>query len=772
MAKRLALIIGITEYADSRRNLKYAHKDAEAVYDVLLTHCGFQPEDVEEPLCDKNATRKEIETKLKAILQKAGKEDHVFFYYSGHGILDLNGQEPQYYLTAHDTNFSNILTENAIHKEILLTYFKNTNAKSITFFIDSCHSGALANEKAGETKENISRYFESLRGEAREGIVSSMASEKSKEDTEFKHGTFTHYFLEGIKSGKAAIDGKITVAGLYVYLEGKVRERSKEQQQPTYIVPTKVEGPITLAFVPKETPPSPETWQAKWQRLAPKISVWHLYLKQCQPILAKYSSHIIIMLFLTFSVGMYWKINALERQLKNKDEYIPKLRSAVSNLLSQMEGASRANSDNAEAINALNVLIGDTLDVFVENVRLQQHFSYQRAIYISDVSLFPINALSHSKLKDSRMFAVIQKAIFSEIEKYRTGGNAILKYNPVHRLFHQFFEVLRIVSNNNEQAHYIPDTNESILRLQNILTSNVSDSEMVRKINQEMMDPYGVDVIITGMYEYQETSGMVNIKLSLITRKQIFEALSIPIEEENFLCLDQAKTPHEETECKKRICPLVTEKVQMLIELFLRSDDVAPNERIMLERQLASLETLRKQMQQQEEIPLKITERYITTLAFIDGNTKKSLLNSEIGMLIQTAIQDGIGQVQKSIPSIKYNQKGHNIPDNEETIKKLIDITYDPTLSGVQKLEKFEREMMTPNNVDVIISGQFIDQGASARVRPFTIDRISQKVISKDVTFDKADFVCADPNDANKKILCKDTHEEIVKLVKELLEQL
>lgn len=171
-------------------------------------------------------------------------------------------------------------------------------------------------------------------------------------------------------------------------------------------------------------------------------------------------------------------------------------------------------------------------------------------------------------------------------------------------------------------------------------------------------------------------------------------------------------------------------------------------------------------------VPAGQNALYITNLTFMDSTTKTSMFLSETGTLINDAVKEGIALAQKTNPNIKHNEAGHLIQDTDENVKKLIEITYDPNLTGAQKLGKFQSEMMTPNNVDVIVSGQFIDQGAQVQVRPFTIDRVNQKVVLKDATFAKADFVCADPNSASKKVLCKGAYEEIAKLVKELLEQL
>ncbi|RKZ39339.1 MAG: hypothetical protein DRQ41_10700, partial [Gammaproteobacteria bacterium] len=78
-------------------------------------------------------------------------------------------------------------------------------------------------------------------------------------------------------------------------------------------------------------------------------------------------------------------------------------------------------------------------------------------------------------------------------------------------------------------------------------------------------------------------------------------------------------------------------------------------------------------------------------------------------------------------------------------------------------------EMMVPAQVDVIVTGQFVDDQEKIKVKPFIIIKKSQKIVAKSLIFLKNEYICADPVNPKKRALCSNTYEEIAQTVKELL---
>lgn len=75
---RWAIVVGISKYKDESMNLKYADRDAEALYELLLTPSGggFEKEHI-ELLTNEKATTANITRALRSFLKKPAKEDIV-----------------------------------------------------------------------------------------------------------------------------------------------------------------------------------------------------------------------------------------------------------------------------------------------------------------------------------------------------------------------------------------------------------------------------------------------------------------------------------------------------------------------------------------------------------------------------------------------------------------------------------------------------------------------------------------------------------------------
>jgi signal recognition particle subunit SEC65 len=164
-------------------------------------------------------------------------------------------------------------------------------------------------------------------------------------------------------------------------------------------------------------------------------------------------------------------------------------------------------------------------------------------------------------------------------------------------------------------------------------------------------------------------------------------------------------------------------------------------------------------------------DTYVTRLSFIDAKTRSQIqtLDSE---LVNGAVVDGIQQACKANPALKFNVQGHIIKDTQGNVNKLIDLIFDPNLTPAERSLKIIKGMMDPAQVDVIVTGQFVDEQEKIHVKPLTIVKRNQKTVAKSLTFLKADYICKDPVNPKKKALCSNTYEEIAQAVKELLEQL
>jgi len=162
---------------------------------------------------------------------------------------------------------------------------------------------------------------------------------------------------------------------------------------------------------------------------------------------------------------------------------------------------------------------------------------------------------------------------------------------------------------------------------------------------------------------------------------------------------------------------------------------------------------------------------YVTQLEFIDAITKMRM-PSEESALIDKAVVTGITRAVQTNPQLKYNDANHTIENTPANVQKLIDIIFDPLLTPEKRMGQIISDIMSPAKVDVIVTGQYVDNQQTLQVRPFTIVKASQKIVSKALDFKKDEYFCPDPVDKNRKALCQNAHESIAQAVKELLESL
>jgi len=165
---------------------------------------------------------------------------------------------------------------------------------------------------------------------------------------------------------------------------------------------------------------------------------------------------------------------------------------------------------------------------------------------------------------------------------------------------------------------------------------------------------------------------------------------------------------------------------------------------------------------------------YITQLSFMDTDTKSIMVQTEEAKLINEAVLDGIKRAQKNNPYIKLNASGHALKNTDANVNNLISIISDRNKTPEERRNTIFSDMMAPNQLDVIVTGQYTDRGDPDDIvlKPFIIVKKEEKIVTKSLKFDRQQYICSDPIDKYRKVLCASTHEEIAKAVKELLEAL
>ncbi|RKZ36374.1 MAG: hypothetical protein DRQ49_10165 [Gammaproteobacteria bacterium] len=154
---------------------------------------------------------------------------------------------------------------------------------------------------------------------------------------------------------------------------------------------------------------------------------------------------------------------------------------------------------------------------------------------------------------------------------------------------------------------------------------------------------------------------------------------------------------------------------------------------------------------------------FMTHLSFIDTSAGMPL-ESNISNAINKAVKACVQLAQQDMPHLKLNESGHQIDNSDENVNNFINLFYDFKLTKSQKIEAIIQKMMTPNRVDVILTGQYLEKtGGIIHVRPFMLSKSRHRIVTRSFVFQDKEFICSN------NMLCKGAHKKIRNAVQELL---
>ncbi len=218
-----ALIVGVASY-NHMPVLRYTDDDAYRMYAFLKSpEGGALSDDHIRILVDEDATKGNILDIMDELFSKAGDNDLVMLYFSGHGLkgsflpIDFDG------------------FKNKVYHEEINTIFEKSNAKYKLCIADACHSGSLLAARSGSVSNTLANYYKSL-AQAKAGsalIMSSKSEETSLESSGLRQGVFSHFLIRGLK-GEADVDYDkiVTVQELFNYVETNVKDYTGMLQTP------------------------------------------------------------------------------------------------------------------------------------------------------------------------------------------------------------------------------------------------------------------------------------------------------------------------------------------------------------------------------------------------------------------------------------------------------------------------------------------------------------------------------------------------------------
>lgn len=226
-----AVIVGVTKFQDTSIDpLQLSTKDAKDFAALIAKQATLFAESPDITLLlDEQATRYNITAALRQKLKKAGKEDVVILYFSGHGATDPDMPDEFYFVT-HDANKKNLFATALLMNDTRL--FRSIQSERFLMIADTCFSGGFRRGIEAPKAKSIFSLADSLKG--RRIFTSSSPWELSWEDERFDNSVFTHFLLKGLR-GCADLkprDGVVTIQELYNFVAGETKAHTKERQNP------------------------------------------------------------------------------------------------------------------------------------------------------------------------------------------------------------------------------------------------------------------------------------------------------------------------------------------------------------------------------------------------------------------------------------------------------------------------------------------------------------------------------------------------------------
>ena len=198
---RRAVLVGSNSAIDGRAALRYAHLDARAVADVLISSGGFTSKDVVLLL---DATPGEVLEALddaRTALAAQREEGLLVFYYSGHAdqrALFPAGKE--------------------LPLEQLRTRLSDQAAGVRIGIIDACRGGGWTQAKGLSPAAPFEVGLPALSSEGTALLAASSGLEDAHEAESLQGSFFTHYFVAGLRGAADSTgDGQVTLSEAFAY---------------------------------------------------------------------------------------------------------------------------------------------------------------------------------------------------------------------------------------------------------------------------------------------------------------------------------------------------------------------------------------------------------------------------------------------------------------------------------------------------------------------------------------------------------------------------
>lgn len=207
-AKVYLVSVGISDYPGHEMDLRLPVKDAKTMTWLYARNAEL----TYVQLLNENATTDKIVAAMDKVFSKAGSNDIVVLFYSGHGYSGG--------LYVYDGNLSYTQIRRSMAK---------SRCRNKMILADACFSGKLRTK----SKSGSGSSVESSDDANVMLFLSSRGNETSFERVGMKNGFFTNYLQKGLRGGADSDRNRtITAKEIYDYVHSNVVELSNGKQHP------------------------------------------------------------------------------------------------------------------------------------------------------------------------------------------------------------------------------------------------------------------------------------------------------------------------------------------------------------------------------------------------------------------------------------------------------------------------------------------------------------------------------------------------------------
>lgn len=247
-----ALLIGVENY-DHLPKLDYSAKDVEQLKSTLQYRLKFLPGNIycandEEPHKHYRPTRAKLMEVIPEELSKAGPDDTVIVYFTGHAVRKSADAA---YLAPQDFDPTRP-AETGIAISWFQDQLKNCRAAKKLLVLDACHAGSSAPANSSQGEMSVDELSKTARMPGVITLCSCAADQPSQVWEEKQQSLFSYCLNKGLR-GQADADGnsQLSIDELFAYVNRAMddlyqKELVKRPQNPTIWPSSKPQLALTL----------------------------------------------------------------------------------------------------------------------------------------------------------------------------------------------------------------------------------------------------------------------------------------------------------------------------------------------------------------------------------------------------------------------------------------------------------------------------------------------------------------------------------------------